>query len=129
MRQQFDIILTSGEGEKAREKTYKVICNFGARKIIDARLGGPLEFFLRHHKNNFRTITISEIVCFVWAMLQGSGYDISEDEIGEYFNDLGEVEALGIVLPILTHWISGVDQAKKKTAPLKNSASPKKHTK
>jgi hypothetical protein len=129
MRQQFDITIVriegEGEAEKTIEKTYKVTTSFAARTIIDQRLGGPLAFHIKMAENK-GIFTITDAACFFWALISAAGYkDITEKEIGEYLNDVGEIKTQEVLLPILMHWIEAVDQTKKKTR-AKPSASARK---
>jgi RecJ-like exonuclease len=126
MRQQFDITIVrvEGEGEKAQttEKIYKVTTSFAARTIIDQRMGGPLAFYMKMNQSG-GIFTITDATCFLWALISAAGYkDVTEVEVGEFLNDLGEVKTQEIMLPILTHWVEAVDQRKKKT-PAKPSGS------
>ncbi len=119
MRQQFDITIVrvEGEGEAAKtiEKTYKVTTSFAARTIVDQRMGGPLAFYMKMNERG-GIFTITDAACFFWALISAAGYtDITENDIGEYLNDIGEIKTQEVLLPILMHWVEAVDQRKKKT--------------
>lgn len=128
MRPEFQITIDFYDQEgKLDQKVFTVTPNFAARKIIDDRLGGPLGFFLRHQETQFSRVTVSEITCFAWALIRGAGYDITEEKLGEHFNDIGEVQGIAVILPILNHWIErAFPSSKKKTKP--TSASRRKRT-
>lgn len=130
MRQQFEITIVQveddGENEQTTEKTYKVTTCFAARTIVDQRLGGPLAFLMKIGENK-GIFLISDAACFLWALISAAGYkDITEQQIGEYLNDVGEVATAAVMMPILEHWVGAVDQRKKGKPPAKPSASARK---
>lgn len=123
MRKEFTITIVTEDDKGQKEKHYKVTDNLAARIILDDRIDGPAAFISKHAESRFTKIKITELTAIAYAMIKGSGYDVTEDDIGQVFVDIGEVQSLKIVLPIIEHWVEKLTGSSKK-----NSNSQKKPT-
>lgn len=126
MRKEFNIkivkLVKDGEAGdlKPQEKTYTVTDNIAARMIFEPRVGSASAIIQKHTSTRFLRMPITELACIAYGLIKGAGHDVTEEEIGQAFVDMGDIAALEQVLPIIEYWAEkmndslGVGTSKKK---------------
>jgi hypothetical protein len=121
MRKPFNIEI---EYEGGNKEVYTVTANFGARCMVEERIGSPIIIMQRIAKMDIR---LKDLVCIIYCCIASAGYPVSEDEIGEAFNNLDLNAAVGIAQPILLEWMPKVKAGRvpQKKTEARKSQKPK----
>jgi hypothetical protein len=125
MRKEFTIKLTlqgKDKDEQAQEKSFTVTDTIAARNIFEPRVGNTPSIILKNQPTKFLQIPLVDLTCIAYGLIKGSGHEITEDEVGQAFVDMGDVGALQQILPIIDYWIDkmntslGVNTGKKQSS-------------